>query len=357
MSLTNLIEKLLIKEVRNISCVTINGELYHYGVKGMKWGVRRFQNQNGTLTSAGRKRYADDKTSPDQKKKSKHRLKLEEKYQSKGMTKLEAEEAANKRIRTEKAAVAATAIIAAYATYKLADSGEFNRLAAKGKSILSKNDMSFNKNSQLATRNLDKNELKSLVVNRINPEYGKTGTKNNCRRCTMAYELSRRGYDVKATKSISGTGQDTTGLYNAMSKNELKGGKITRAVKLAHLASTDKDLLAKDFMDALGSNGQYKIPKSDSEDYSKAIFSALSKAPNRARGELSMTWNFGGAHSMAWEIVNKKPVIFDCQTGEMYDTPESISQIAKHMKNAGFTRLDNIAMNEDFLSRWVKNAK
>ena len=40
----------------------MNNDLQHHGIKGQKWGVRRFQNKDGDLTPAGRKRY--DSTSP-----------------------------------------------------------------------------------------------------------------------------------------------------------------------------------------------------------------------------------------------------------------------------------------------------
>lgn len=35
----------------------MENELMHWGIKGMKWGVRRYQNKDGSLTPAGRKRY------------------------------------------------------------------------------------------------------------------------------------------------------------------------------------------------------------------------------------------------------------------------------------------------------------
>lgn len=40
--------------------MTHSNSLYHYGIKGQKWGRRRYQNPDGTLTAEGKKRYDDD---------------------------------------------------------------------------------------------------------------------------------------------------------------------------------------------------------------------------------------------------------------------------------------------------------
>lgn len=128
-------------------------ELYHFGVKGMKWGVRRYQNEDGSLTSLGKKRnqmrsdrkiakkrqttsnivnaeysrreFEDAKTRlklENQTKKSKRQQDLEKKYLKQGFTKDEAEIKAYNRAKTETILKVvggiALASAAAYVAYK-----------------------------------------------------------------------------------------------------------------------------------------------------------------------------------------------------------------------------------------------
>lgn len=41
-------------------CTRSGNSLQHHGIKGQKWGRRRYQNADGSLTAAGKKRYRDD---------------------------------------------------------------------------------------------------------------------------------------------------------------------------------------------------------------------------------------------------------------------------------------------------------
>jgi hypothetical protein len=343
--------------------------LEHFGTKGMQWGVRKERKQAARNVRA--QKFVDKANILDEKIKDlgtdtkgarnilKRReiKKLTEKKES-ALDDAERKRQGNLSKRQKKVAIGAGiagTIVASYVTYSALNSGNARRLASKGKDfVLQKKGLPWKLKPELRDPNLDVDGIMNNVVSHINPNYGATGTKNNCRRATYAYEMRRRGYDVAATRTHTGRGQDITGVFNVQTPgaNLVPVGVSGAAARvIGELRKPSKPFTERASTE--GANLGKQVFKGS--DIGDQIRYALSKQPDGARGEFGMMFNAGGGHSMAWEKVKGVVVIFDTQTGKKYQGDEIVS-LGQHLSEAGITRLDNLPLNDDFLRRWLKNA-
>lgn len=376
---------------KNQTFASPSSALAHHGVKGMKWGVRKDDKPKGSSGKA-----AEEPKKINVKKAERH-----ERNAALAQKQIDAIDSApaskwkyiqnqraterqqwvqyrDKNIKDAKdvregrmtdgqrkaliGVAAVGGVLAAYGAYKFVDSGQYTQSKANLQERLSGEKFAWKKNDKLRKAS-DEDSIFNSVVKPINEGYGAIGTKMNCRRCTFAYEMRRRGYDVKATKSSSGTGQTTPGLLNAIDPNsKLKTGRYGIMIQAIRESGQDGGGPLAQALSKTTTWGQNSIFSSggirgnSQPDKSRSIFDALSKQPNGARGELGMGWVMGGGHSMAWEVVRGKPVIFDTQSGKRWNNPEAFKSVADTMGDAGFTRLDNLTLNDEFLKRWVQNA-
>lgn len=363
--------------------------LLHYGVKGMKWGVRKKRETGtrikGKTVSAEKQAKRDGKAAKHETRAKRYgdaadalekelgstkgfisRKTLENNIKDLRKVQMSALDDANRKregrlSKGERNVAIAAGVIAAYAGYKLVDGGNLTAANQRIKQMLNgENGSPWKVNTDLASKDMDVDDIASKVMSRINPNYGQPGTTNNCRRCTMAYEMSRRGYDVSATKSISGTGQNAAGMAQAFGtdvKGGMMGAKLKARIEKRAFDKSGSEMsdLTKQLVFGQGIGEQRIWNKSGGKISPADVLSSLAEQPDGARGELTMRWAMGGGHSMAYEIVKGKPVIFDNQRGKVYKTAEDIKDVVDRFSDAGFTRLDNKELSDAFIQRWVKN--
>lgn len=330
--------------------IDVDAFLAHYGVMGMKWGVRKEE------PLVGRKRSSGDITI------SKSRSSSPSSAQPRRSAPQQAQQHRGLTDDQKKLLVGAAVVAGILATTTLSYR-HLDKLVEKnaaGKRIaesLLQNGSIFKKDASLAgAKSID--EIMSTITPNINPNYKKVkGYNVNCRRTTFAYELNRRGFAVEATGSEFAWGQDNIGLQNALRK----AGKE----KITPLSAVN---IVKTHGKTTGNINPYLSKfKGEMVKDVNSLSSAFDKHPNGARGEIVLnvtkkatsgkTQRYG--HSMAWEKIDGKTYIIDNQTNRHW--PADDAGLAKLYKgwgtpsHASILRLDDKDLNMEFLSRWAQN--
>lgn len=275
------IEHSLLK-IHGPSLTTSEGQDYlaHHGIIGQKWGVRRFQNPDGTLTAEGKARYSGkagvDAMDPD--------------------------------------ALAALATVSLYAAFFAAlpvyvhikKNSNHKKWKEQNDAISEdyltdiaeiKDFSDDNKPREIKGEHSVEQDMAA-----VNPKYGQPvkGNSSNCVLCSATYDLRRRGYDVTAKLC-------STGMYTEKVVKEMYEG-----VKEDHV----------------GRNSWTQVTKAIEKRY-----------PEGSRGIISVTSIYGG-HAMSFEIHNGKAEIIDAQSAQRRKLTDKELSIFDPTKTRTF-RLDD----------------
>lgn len=216
--------------------------LAHHGILGQKWGVRRYQNIDGSLTTAGRERY-----------------------------------------------------------------GSGNTNSASSKSTKCPADMK----ADILAVNGGKNGMHNSPMRH-----------NNCAFCSVAYEMRRRGDDVRAQESLNG-------VTDAAIEKAIKNFKSTDVKDFASRTSTQSKSIGmtKDEFDEMTGN--------------------ILKDGDNSRGQMLINWKanegssfFNGGHALNYEVKDGVFYLVDGQVGKAYSGKSAYNYLANAC-NVKTIRTDN----------------
>lgn len=372
------------------SSITYDDYLEHYGIKGMKWGIRKDRETKGNnqkkierAEKKAEKREAkaskfdakaaklDTKVSDLKKeiaetpsgirarivyKQLKSTKKTQEKLKKEAKAVRDGKLTSNQK-KAIAGGVAVASIVAAGYMYTKVETGETNAMKLRGEAFLKGKNSIFNTNKEFARKDLSPEDVLNIVGKGVNPNYKKAGGRINCRRCTLTHELRRRGFDVTATTTVMGAGQSESGLINALTP---KGRNVNSLKSLSSMVTGYGTDTRSTVRGDKRTDSAYRKSVKRLSFGNDPLISAFSDQPNGARGEVVLNFaKFG--HSMAYEVFDGKTYLFDSQKGQSYEVNESGLNSLRNKwgtpSGAEITRLDNVELDHKFLARWATNSK
>lgn len=320
-----------------MSNFTYSDELYHFGIQGMKWGIRRFQNEDGTRTPEGKIRYGGPKIL-NMYRKSKYGLEADNEHQTstekhvhfydKPKAVLDASLTATFAVKNILEAAGGLAVgnipyalvnmgMATIETKAIIDAS-LGKLA-ESKYFKDREGKPIDKKTGLVKKSTDSDPKEDLKV--VNPAFKSFNDdkSNNCMLCTTTYDLRRRGFDV--TAGVASYGYTNGDIKRWYPKAEIKN------------------------VSAADDTGRYS-----KKNLINNTISELSKQGN-SRGNILVGWEMGGGHSMVYEVSDGKVRILDAQSNKIYDNPE---KILKEVRQVSYTRLDNVEPDYNKIKECVR---
>lgn len=277
--------------------------LCHHGIKGQKWGVRRFQNEDGSYTEAGKQRRS---------------------YKN-GRDRINAGKATNRDLKKLSGSIYIHDLdssirsvgykfsneqMSALGSTKLKELNDTNRIFTDNEGYNRVTAVQALRKSQ--PLNLDDDLVMNSVCRRINPNYGEKGTTNNCVRCATAMTLAKMGYSTPngLSAGVSATGANHEGFsYWFDGAKAINGNQQSISQELSRQPK--------------GSFGEFNISRYD------------------ANG------NRTGGHAMTYSILNDGSVRFeDPQDGTTFKSmKDAMAHCGASDIGMSFTRLDNTKPN------------